>query len=38
MTHVEQQAQMTDELPSVEQYMERRMGTGAARVCTTLHE
>ena len=38
MTHVDQQAQMTDELPSVEQYMERRMGTGGVRLCIALHE
>ena len=38
MTHVEQQAQMTDELPSVEQYMEYRMGTGAVRLCLALNE
>ena len=38
MTHVEQECQMKGELPSVEEYTSRRMGSSAVRVCLAISE
>ena len=38
MTHVDQQRQITHELPSVEQYMQRRIGSSAVRLCLAVNE
>lgn len=38
MTHVEQDYQMRGELPSVEEYKQRRMGSSAVRVCLAISE
>lgn len=38
MTNVEQECQMKGELPSVEDYKWRRMGSSAVRVCLAISE
>jgi len=38
MTGVEQQYQMNERLPTVEEYMERRMGSSAVGVCLAMTE
>ncbi|KAL8679066.1 MAG: hypothetical protein Q9186_004606 [Xanthomendoza sp. 1 TL-2023] len=38
MTDVEQRAQMGKQIPSVEEYLQRRMGSSAVRVCLAITE
>jgi hypothetical protein len=38
MTLVEQREQLTDKMPSVEEYVERRIGSGATGVMFALNE
>ena len=38
MTSVEQKLQMTERIPTVEEYRERRMGSSAVGVCLAISE
>ena len=38
MSELEQRAQLSGDLPSVESYQRRRMGTSAVAVCLAIHE
>ena len=38
MTDLEQQVQLSGRLPTVEEYMRRRMGSSAVRVCLAITE
>lgn len=38
MSHVEQEFQIKDQLPTIEEYQERRMGSSAVRVCLAMTE
>ena len=38
MTDVEQEMQMSDKLPTVEEYQQRRMGSSAVGLCLAISE
>ncbi len=38
MSELEQRVQLSGDLPSVESYQRRRMGTSAVAVCLAIHE
>ena len=38
MTDIEQRVQMSDKLPTVEEYMHRRMGSSAVGICLAMTE
>ena len=38
MTALEQSSRLSDQLPSLKSYTERRVGTGAVLICLAIHE